>query len=429
MKTISNHGKLYLLVDIDDFLVRSSDKIQKILNEKTNFKTDVLEMLEQLKRNCSYLVGEVRREIEKAQIEKREPDFSQFPLFEKNVEYKEPLEYVKYFYNAADDIYNQFLEEHDVFLEIDNLHKGERKYYNNEIIINQMIHYTKLINNNKEFFHQINKFCLNRVKDLSEQAPALNIDGTLHHPDYKELVSMDSNDIIKNRDKQDEDKITEEEKKAEREKILYNKPIENIQKCLDLENRLYDILYNFDVFNKSSEEIVDYDSIHCEDNVNWDAVELIKELMRSGQFAGVYFSTHHNGEREKKAKLALIRRLFPELDESHFLDQRFHDGEYAGRRRGRSSKIYKAFCKLGILPSRMLLLDDSKANCKDAIDNGAYAILFKPRTDAEEIKGILEETVYNRILDFKEKSKGIVYKVISEAYENLRSKVKKKVGV
>ena len=44
--------ELYLLVDIDDLLVKSSDKLQKVLDDQTNFKTNVLRMLEQLNRNC-----------------------------------------------------------------------------------------------------------------------------------------------------------------------------------------------------------------------------------------------------------------------------------------------------------------------------------------------------------------------------------------
>ena len=39
MKDMENGKMLYLLVDIDDLLVRSSDKLQEVLNEKTNFKT------------------------------------------------------------------------------------------------------------------------------------------------------------------------------------------------------------------------------------------------------------------------------------------------------------------------------------------------------------------------------------------------------
>ena len=57
MRVYDNETKLYLLVDIDDFLVYSSDKLQKIVNEKTNFKTEVLQMLEQLNRNCRYFLN------------------------------------------------------------------------------------------------------------------------------------------------------------------------------------------------------------------------------------------------------------------------------------------------------------------------------------------------------------------------------------
>ena len=55
----NNDLKLYLLVDRDDVTVKSAPLIQEIIDEKTNFKTEVLSMFEQLKRNCRYFLDEV----------------------------------------------------------------------------------------------------------------------------------------------------------------------------------------------------------------------------------------------------------------------------------------------------------------------------------------------------------------------------------
>ena len=68
-----------LFVDIDDVLVYSSPLIQQQVNEKTVFKTYVLENIEQLRRNIIYFSKELAKECATAYNEKRLPDTKRFP--------------------------------------------------------------------------------------------------------------------------------------------------------------------------------------------------------------------------------------------------------------------------------------------------------------------------------------------------------------
>lgn len=394
MRVNENEKKLYLLVDIDDFLVFSSDKLQKIVDTQTNFKTEVLQMLEQLNRNCRYYVNEVAKECSNAEKDGRKPLLRCFPLFDRSwdncKDYSKPVAFAKYYLDVAGMLLNQFLEERDTFLETDNMIKGGQRIFDYSKEFDTTIKFVELINNNKNAFHKINDFCLREAKYLIEDAQKKNQGGIYTIPEYGALVSMDTNDIIK------KGSISDQNTKGE---ILYKKPIENIEKCIELEDRMYDIITNARVFYTPSKAIVDYSRIHSIENVNWEAVALVRQLIASGKFAGVYFSTHHNGGREEKAKISLMRRILPEAN--GFIGQRFHDSEHDAKRRGRSSKIIRAAQYLGILPSQIVLLDDSKANCQDCINNGGIAILYKPETDSEKINGRIEETGFNRILDLR----------------------------
>ena len=406
MRVMEEKNSLYLLVDIDDLIVKSSDKLQKILDEKTNFKTSTLNMLEQLNRNCRYVLHQVEKECLRAKESGSIPNLSRFPnydnyIFKNNDEkcYEKPVLAAKYYSNVANMLLNQFLEERDTFLEIDNLPKGQIKKFDYQKELETTIKFSKLIQENKSAFYQINKYCLKEAERLVEEA---KISGTI--PNYGELVSMDTNDIIK-------DNRINSESELYKDNIIYIKPLYEISNAITLLNNINDIIINAKVFNTPSDEIVDYSKIHSLINVNWRAVGLVENLIHSGVFKKVYFSTHHNGEREEKAKRVLMQQIVPEID--GFIGQRFHDTEHDGVRRGRSSKIDRAIEILQIPAEKIVLLDDSKANCGDCKSKGGTEILYKPATDSEIIKSCLEDTGFNRILDFNNHQ---VYQFIAEAY-------------
>ena len=411
--------ELYLLVDIDDLLVFSSDKLQETLNQKTNFKTDVLRMLEQLNRNCKYFLDQVKIECNCAKARKEKPCLYRFRVFDNMVFgserewYTKPIDAAGYYLEVANALLNQFLEERDTFLEIDNMPNGEIKKFNYQKEMETILIYAELINNNMNAFHKINNFCLEKAEELINFAKIINKDDILTIPEYGALVSMDTNDIIKKGSISNIDNI------SYKKYVLYQKAHENIKNCLNLENRIYDIIINNSVFINPSKEIVDYEDIHNERNVNWEAVRLVEELIHSKMFKGIYFSTHHNGDREEKAKIALMQRIIPEA--TGFIGQRFHDSEHNSIRRGRSSKIDKAVRVLGVKPEQIVLLDDSKANCGDCKSKLGTEILYKPETDSEKIKGEFENTGYNRILTFDNNH---VYGFIAEAY--VKPKIKRK---
>ena len=405
---IDNENDLYLLIDIDDLLVRSSGLLQKTVNDNTNFKTEVLNMLEQLKRNCQYVVDEVTNECVRAMAKDEVPNLSRFKIFGDKIEknYSTYIDSAQYYYQVADKLYNQFLEERDTFLEIDNMEKGKRKYFNYERELAAISQIAEFIINNKEAFHKINEFCLEEMKRLINDAKKQNDENNLTIPNYGALVKMDNNDIIK------ENSVNVKDSK---EKVLYDTPLQKVVDCLKNENKMVDIITNSRVFYRESEEIVDYSKIHSLENVNWDAVNLIKLLLASGKFKGAAFATHHNGEREEKDKIKLMKVILPEV--KGFVGQRFHDFEHDAGRRGRSSKSDKARDRLHIDPKRVVLIDDSLANCADC---KGIAILYRPKTDAEIINNKVQETGYVRIFDFGKDA----YDTIMEAIE--KQKVKRK---
>ena len=415
MINAENDNELYLLVDIDDFLVYSSDKLQAVVNEKTCFKTETLQMLEQLNRNCRYLVSEVTKECQKAKEENREPLLDQFLVFDncvfndRDALYTAPISSAKYYLEVANKLLNQFLEERDTFLEIDNMEKGRRKYFDGDRELESIIKYSEYVNNNRDAFHKINKFCLGQAQGLIEDAKRNNEGIKLTVPDYGELVSMDTNDIIK---KSSLFGI------SNMEYVLYIKPLQNLINCIKNENRLNDVVSNARIFYEESREIVNYSEIHSLKNVNWDAVNLIKRLMNSGLIFKVYFSTHHNGEREENAKKELMKLILPEAD--GFLGQRFHDIEHDAKRRTRSSKVNRAINALHIKYNQIVLIDDSKANCEDCKRKGGLALLYKPETDSERINGRIEDMGFDRIINLNDNN-------VEEVIENThaRQKIKK----
>ena len=418
MNIINRRGRLILLVDIDDLLVRSSDKLQDVLNNETNFKTGTLRMLEQLNRNCRYFYNQVEKECSLARIEGRKPRLDMFPYIAFNGIniYNEPLKVSKIYLNSAIEFLNQFLEERDTFLEIDNLKNGDIKKFNYRKESEKLSYFAHLYYTTKNGFHMINEYALSEARRISIDAKNNDM-----FPNYGALVSMDSNDIIKT------NSIRETEMYKER--ILFEKPINDIEETILLEKCLYDIVTNGTVFITPSREIVDYSKIHTVSNVNKEAAKLIKKIIHSGMVDGVFFSTHHNGDREEKAKISLMKEILPET--TGFIGQRFHDVEHNVERRGRSSKASQAIVYLErllgfkIIPEQLILLDDSKANCKDIKERKGTEILYKPRNDSEIINGKLEEMGYNRILTFDEYP---VFQYINNASNELEKVKTKRLG-
>ena len=84
-----------------------------------------------------------------------------------------------------------------------------------------------------------------------------------------------------------------------------------------------------------------------------------------------------------------------------YFGKRFHTEEHDAERRDRSSKIdYVAEC-LGVDKSRIVLIDDSIANCRDCKEKGGIALLYKAMTDSEKINRRLIETGFYRVLDLE----------------------------
>ena len=409
---IKNDSKLVLFIDMDDTLAYSSDKIQKYLDDCTNFKTEVLNMLEQLCRNCNYLVNEVERECIMAKSEHRVPDLYRFLIFSdyslnkmsSSDWYTKPIEDSKRYQTMARSFLNQFLEERDTFLEIDNLPNGMKKIFNYR---KEMVYISNLlekIRTNLSSIHKINLFCLNEVKRIILDAKSRNTEGLII-PKFGSLVTMDTNDIIK---KNNINKSIDNKKE-----IIYEIPYKKVENCLNLEDRLYDIVTNGKVYTEPSKEIVNYNNIYISENVNWDAVEFFEDLIHSGMFGKYYILSHYNGEREGRAKKRLTREIIPEANGC--ICVRFHDREHNVIRRDRSNKTAIAATDyLDISPSKAVLGDDSTANCAHCKEVGGTEILCKPMTESEIINGKLEETGYNRIIDYKNNN---AYQYIAEAYE------------
>ena len=382
-------GKKVLFCDIDDVLIKSSPFIQKYVNNKTIFKTEVLITIEQLIRNCQYYVDLVEDECFKARNENRKPNLDGFPNFnlinydfkscDKNKLYDEIVNYAKYYLSVANMILNQFLEERDMFLELDNLPYGESKEYNYELESKGIEKFKSILKNNYNAFENINDFCLREVVKISENAKKQGI-----LPNYGALVKMDSNDIIR---------TTTSNKNFEY--YMYEKPCSDVEKCIT--NKIIDYaLNNFDIKRSESCEIVDYNAIYTVDNANMDAVIAIKKAMLKGEVDELCFITHHNGLREENAKRKFINKLFLN---AKFLGLRFHSEEHNLVRRYRSSKFLKASDNYDLIPKNMILLDDSKDNCSDWEKNGGTSILYREVTDAEKTSEI-EVFPYQRITTF-----------------------------
>lgn len=385
-----------LFVDIDDVLVSSSPLIQKQVNEKTIFKTSVLRNIEQLKRNCEYFVKEIEKECNVAFDEKRLPDFKRFPkeLFEVDVNnfnfdlcsqeelnkiYLYPIGNAMYYLKVADLILNQFLEERDMFLENDNLPYGVSKNYNYPEEEKNIEMFKQMIVNNYKALTLVNEFCVNEVKNISINA---RNNGVV--PDYGALVKMDSNDIIRTNDSNND-----------YEYYVYEKPIIDVQNCINGDVLGY-ALNNFDILKTPSKELINYDSIYQIENVNLKAVLMIKKVLLSESIKSMYIISHHNGDREFNAKNKLMQELFPGVE---VIGLRFHDSEHNIKRRYRSSKFAAARRVCNLDAKYMILLDDSKDNCKDWVSNDGKVILYRKVTDAERTSKI-ENSEYPRITDF-----------------------------
>lgn len=403
-----------LFVDIDDVLVYSSPLIQKQVNEKTVFKTEILENIEQLRRNVLYFNNEVEKECKLSFKEKRLPDTTRFPkeifnikkddlIFENLTDYEIQDIYVKpvtssgYYLSVVNQIYNQFLELRDMFLENDNLEYGNYKEYNFDEERKKILKFKNRVIDSWDMINKINKFCLSEVTKISMEAKSNHT-----YPNYGDLVKTDNNDIIRtNTNKNDYNYY------------LYEKPIQDICR-LATNNLLEYILLNFNIEKTISKELIDYDMIYQESNVNQKAVLMIYRAMLSNNIDKLYLLSHHNGTRECKAKRNLMNKLFPN---GEFIGLRFHSSEHNLERRNRSSKMDTALLVCDKDPSMMILIDDSKANCSDWQEKGGKVILYREISDAEKTSRI-EKSDFLRITDFN---------MLEEALDNIMIKEKRKV--
>ena len=203
-------------------------------------------------------------------------------------------------------------------------------------------------------------------------------------PIYGALIKMDKNDIIRTGAVSGDFIDT-----------VYIEPCNDVHECISKSAIIYAI-ENLNIEKKYSQEIVKYDLIYREENVNDDAKFAIQDLIASKIFDKVCFITHHNGAREEAVKRKLMQDLFPG---SEFLGLRFHSSEHNLERRQRSSKFEKAKEAYGDRKENMILLDDSMDNCNNWFTNGGSVILYRKITPAEKISG-LEQFPYPRITDF-----------------------------
>lgn len=404
----NEEGYFDLYLDTDDVLIDSSTILQGQVDSKTPFKTMTLKMLEQLNRNCKYYKSVVEEECEKAYEERRLPNLKRFPNFsdynffhqsfdfsslnETQIDYiyKNPVRFAEYYVSFASDLLNLFLEERDIFLEKDNLPKGETKNYNYEEEQKVLNYYEEALNNNRQALSKINYFCVREIKRIVNIAKSDN-----EIPNYGELIRMDNNDIIR---------TNRLNRNLNRNIMLYEEPIEIVSRCIIYEENLDDVIKNFPLMMEPSEELIDYDSIYIMRNVNWKAIQAIRELIDSGLIRNVYNISHHNGERESLAKQRFIYALFPQTT---FIGMRFHEEEHNMNRRTRSSKMKEAIKRQRMSgrdavvdPCRKILIDDSKENDRDWENRGGKAILCRKETDSEFVRGHLENTGFVRITDF-----------------------------
>ena len=379
-----------LFCDIDDVIINSAGMIQKYVEANTVFSSDVLKALEQFKRNCQYYYDCIVEEYANAEKEGRTPNLSRFPnldIYDGNVLSKEdgkgyyryPINSAIEYLKIATDLLDEFLEERDMFLELDNLPYGNKKNYDYEKEQAHLNMFKLQLYNNFDALEQINKFCLHEVQRISDEAKAKG-----EYPVYKALIQMDSNDIIRTNENMDDWNYR-----------FYKKPYLDVLKCFKTHVVEYAIK-NFDRKENYSKEIVDYDSIYIPENVNKEAIVALKKLVLSGKIDRLCFITHHNGSREEKAKRRLVGMIFPEAD---FLGMRFHSEEHNLVRRYRSSKYENASKKYDLKNNDAVLLDDSKDNCNNWHDNESDTIIYRKTTDAEKI-GRKVEFDYPRIENF-----------------------------
>lgn len=407
-------SKYSLFVDIDDVLVYSSPLIQKQVNEKTVFKTYILENIEQLRRNIIYFGNELAKECATAYNEKRLPNFERFPkeifsIKNENAKfddltdieiqdlYVNPMTSVSFYLTLANQILNQFLELRDMFLENDNLEYGDAKEYNFEEERKKILLFKNKVLDNWRMISKINNFCLSEATRISSEARAKKI-----MPNYGDLVKTDSNDIIRTN-----------VNKSDYTYFLYEKPIQDICKLVSNDLLEY-ILLNFNIERNTSKELIDYDMIYSDDNVNRKAVLMIYKAMLSNGIDSLYLISHHNGTRECTAKEDLMKKLFPS---GIFVGLRFHGQEHNLTRRNRSSKMDKALLVCNNDTQNMILIDDSKPNCSDWQEKGGKVILYRELSDAEKTSR-MENSEFLRITDFN---------MLEEALDEIISEGKKKV--
>lgn len=410
---------IVLLIDMDDFLINMADKQQETLDRHVfkngvRFKTKTIKMLEQLRHNSRYLIREVEKECERAKKTNSVPDLSSFPTFNNYIfdindpnRYENVIKHVQNYYDVADKLYNQFFEERDVCLEIDNLPKGQKIDFDLEKEHKQIEYCKSLIDENKEAFKAISEFCLVEGKRLSIEAQSKNVANELNQPDYGPLVSMNSNDVLKKGDLQltDAAKLTKY-----KEHVLYEKPIELLQNCAENIDDLDDIVTNEAVFSMESEEVIKFDEIYNIEHANFEAVNFINELLKWAPVAGVpilgvFIDTHYTGGREGDSKIRLAKQLFPDID-GMFI-QFFHKFKHNVIRRGRSSKVEyvlevcdEVYGKDIITAEMLHLSDDSSENTKDCNNNGGLTTHYKPQTDSEIINGKIEGSLVNYNEDY-----------------------------
>ena len=426
---------MILLIDMDDLLINMADVQQEMIDNYefkngVRFKTNVIKMLEQQIRNCEYLVAEIEKECEAAKSEGRAPRLNGFPTFGNYVydpknpmRYKDPVEKIKRYLKDAKTLYDQYFEERDTFLEIDNLPKGKKLKFNLKKEHKTIEKCRKLIMADKTAFEEINEFCLGEVKHKIDDAKQK---GDLTNPEYGKLISMDSNDVLK---KNELNLKNAEEVFSYKEHVLYEKPLELLENCVREQDHIWDIITNEAVFSMASEEVIDFKKIYdiMSDRVNGDAVEFIKALIGSGLFVGAFIDTHYNGYREGYYKIELAKQLLPEAN--GIVCQMFHDYRHNAKKRTRSSKVGGAIKQLTryfghklINAKRIVLTDDSTPNMIDCVAKGGLGVQFKPFTDSEIINEKSEETgdgSYLRITKFGKESFVMTCMMILEKMKQL----------
>lgn len=440
---------IVLLIDMDDFLINMADKQQEMLDRHefkngVRFKTKTIKMLEQLRHNCRYLISEVEKECKRAAVANDIPDLSCFPTFSNyNFDINDPnryenaIKHAQHFFDVADILYNQFFEERDVCLEIDNLHRGQTIAFDLEKEHEQIEMCKSLIDANKDSFKAISEFCLAEGKRLSVEAQNNNGNGSLTRPNYGPLVSMDSNDVLKKGDLE----LTDEVQLAKyKEHVLYEKPIELLQNCVDNLDDINDIVTNEAVFSMESEEVIDFDAIYNIENINFEAVNFIFNLLKWAPVAGVpivgvFIDTHYTGKREGDSKIKLAKQVFPDID--GMLVQFFHQYKHNVGRRGRWSKtefaleVFNKEFGEGVITVDMLhLSDDSSDNTRDCNNKGGLSTHYKPQTDTEIINGKIEgslvsynnddDTAYFRMTKFDTHAMVTTLFMLYERYRKIK---------